>query len=139
MNYTKTATCPLMTFQFKKHYIYIFFCDSNHSLSWMLKPGFVHIFFIIQQDNNFILCNPRFEQMDICYLKNTTEEKILRGYKKVYTTYLKIPLFIQGDKFKFRLNIKFTCVGILKYILGIKNIFMATPYQLYKYLKPLSL
>lgn len=120
---------------------YICFTQGFYWLYHFMKKGFGHIVILEQlTKNDYFFIHPSFNYLTIslCYTENFTQ-----FYEK-YTVgaIVKVTLDLQRQK---RENILFyspfnfiNCVSLTKYLLGIHNPFIQTPYQLYKYLIKLN-
>lgn len=100
-------------------------------LWWMkfLKKGFYHCFVVLGNGFEWILIDPLAHFTDTIILKNVDVKGYLssKGYKLVTAT-PQIPAYSK-PKFAFH-----TCVENVKRLLGIKNPYILTPYQLFCFL-----
>ena len=98
---------------------------------WMrfLKKGFYHCFVVLGNGFDWILIDPLAHFTDTIILKNVNIKGYLRsqGYQLVLTT----PQVPPYTKARFRPH---TCVETVKRLLGIKNPYILTPYQLFQFL-----
>lgn len=98
---------------------------------WMhfLKKGFYHCFIILGNGYHWILIDSLSHFTDAIILKNVDIPKSLNdlGYRVICCT------TAEPARSKAFL-MPFTCVETVKRFLGIKNRFILTPYQLYKFL-----
>jgi len=104
----------------------VFHGASNHPLAWLLKPGFKHVFTVIQSEYYWTLIDGRagvpvveFVAHSDCELAEFYREQ---GYTVVET--------YQRDKPLRAPYLTNNCVGLAKAVLCIRS-FALTPYQLY--------
>ncbi len=125
---------------FVRKYIYsgyVVFSDST-GLWWLrfLKKGFKHCYLIVRIQNNpdiWLEINPMSNQVyffeystvfDINYIKHLQKDK---GMTLVPVEFNQAPLKCAPIGV-------FTCVELIKRVLGIHKFFLFTPHQLYKFL-----
>lgn len=98
---------------------------------WMrfLKKNFYHCFLILGNGYEWILIDSLAHFTDMIMLKNVDIKKAMasHGYELVRTT----PCIPEYTRAVF---MPLTCVETTKRFLGIKNCFILTPYQLFKFL-----
>ena len=98
---------------------------------WMrlLKKGFCHCCVVLGNGYEWILIDTLSHFTDIIVLKNVDIKKALtnQGYQLIRTT----PVIPNVSR---AILMPFTCVEAAKRFLGIKNRFILTPYQLFKFL-----
>lgn len=98
---------------------------------WMrfLKKDFYHCFVVLGNGYEWILIDTLSHFTDILVLKNVDIKKALKahGYKLIRTT----PHIPETSR---AVLMPLTCVESAKRFLGIKNRFILTPYQLFKFL-----
>ena len=112
--------------------VYVVFED-NTSLWWLrfLKRGFRHCKMYIKiTQTAYLEINPMSNQMFIFLHIFEKRSEFLRVIHK--SDYIRIK--IRGAKLKCAPLGAFTCVEVVKRVLGIHNFFVFTPYQLYKFL-----
>jgi len=109
---------------------------STHAdLLWIhiLKPGFRHCFVLINDGEGWLSLDPMLHHMDMKAHREVSNDfdlpEWLRGRGLTV-----IPAKLNRLKQVPAPVELMTCVSIIKRILGIHNIFIITPYQLYKYL-----
>ncbi len=100
----------------------------------LLKPGFRHCFLFFGDENYTFVVDPILNRIDLSFLplgiENTLQFFKANGIKIIY-----VPKRFEMSK-GFSLGI-FTCVEVVKRILGISKISIVTPFRLYKFLKKL--
>ncbi len=97
----------------------------------LLKPGFRHCFLFFGDQYQTLVLDPLSNKIDISFLPFGVDV-VKDNFQKQNIVVVKA-FFQKNDSFlKFGL---FTCVEVVKRILGISNIFVFTPFQLYCFLK----
>ena len=117
--------------------VYIFF-ENADSLWWLqfLKKGFRHCFLLLvaRENKTAILLNPRSNQTDVELFSNCDIDDLIKSYASYPERTMQrlhfFPTIYQPAPIMF-----FTCVEFAKRILGIHDITIITPYQLYKKIK----
>ena len=113
---------------------YVVFTGSTlrHWLMRFLHPDFRHVKMVKEDQGIWII-------VDSCnsYTKISTE--LVEDYPYIRllcpnSVILPVRVNIDADKYQWHLGIN-SCVDIAKGIMGIRNIAICTPYQLYKYLR----
>ena len=102
----------------------IFFIPAKRWWVIFLRKSFNHCCFIEEVGNKF-KCSEKCNDGVSCDLITNEEYKYFDKY----------PMVVTSRKVKYYPVNAITCVQYLKKLLGIKNIFVFTPYQLYKFLK----
>ena len=121
-----------ITRQFEK--AYVVFTD-NTDLWWLrlLKPGFRHCYLLLSGRGGrcWLELNPFSNQIEVslCEFNDSQPEEILLGS---YENCRIIPVSIKNAPRKCAPLGFFTCVEFVKRVVGIHNIRVITPYQLYK-------
>ena len=96
---------------------------------FFLKPGFDHIQCITKDMSGYILINAARDGMVIYNVNKNSIEEILKPLQKKYKVLYIKSKYISGRQFMgFRF---FTCVTLMKYIIGAK-LFCVTPFGLYR-------
>ena len=117
--------------------VYVVFENVN-TIWWLkfLKKGFRHCFIVllVHEHNLAILLNPRSNQVDIQLFHNCNTQIALDVYS-AQAGYTLERVHIKQAPLKVAPVMVFTCVEFEKIILGIHDISIITPYQLYKNLK----
>jgi len=116
--------------------IWIFFRDGDYSLAKILKKGFGHVYILTCDQFEYMWINPQHSRLTFDILPYSIDK--VDAAKKICDESdmkcIKVMLNQKGEaSFKLRLT-AFHCVGIAKYMCGINELFVQTPYQLYKYL-----
>ncbi len=138
--------------EYGKPSTYVVFTDSNFKPLQLLKPGFQHVFLWhwngyiwIHIDNNLIKQDTKtvdqWNKEPIPLNTNIVERFLaeedalalnLRNTDEMLDYYYRHPTLINSMKKALAPN---TCVTAIKNFLGINNLMIQTPYQLYKELK----
>ena len=120
---------------FKKSWIV--FCDSQDIKNRFMKPNFRHVFLLTKDEFNWYMIDPDYRFLNIKILPYRADynlpgkflinnNKVICILHKKYTNkHLLNPIRL------------FTCVEIIKYVLGIQ-LFCFTPYGLYRKLMKLN-
>ena len=111
--------------------VYFTYASRPHWWTRLLKPGFSHIYLVEYLPQGCIVINPNISSLEIKYY--------LTGENLPDNLYqLAIPVDIKTDidlcKKQPIFPRLFTCVEVIKSILGITKRSIITPYQLYKYI-----
>jgi len=112
---------------------YIFFTYTNRNYWWVrfLRPGFSHCYLLIKQDVGYVCVEMSIYSMEVNYYPSIREfKKTLDKTTVVIKNYTDVNQSLPMPFFR-----PFTCVEMVKRVLGIKQWSIFTPYQLYRYLK----
>lgn len=112
---------------------YIFFTYTNRNYWWVrfLRPGFSHCYLLIKQDVGYVCVEMSIYSMEVNYYPSIREfKKTLDKTTVVIKNYTDVNLSLPMPFLR-----PFTCVEVVKRVLGIKRWTIFTPYQLYRYLK----
>lgn len=96
----------------------------------ILKTGFRHCFIIMQQDNRWVLIDPRADKTDIQILPHPYHFNFPRFFMEQGKTVVKVPLIQTPRKLASVLPI--SCVEIIKRFVDLHRWFVMTPHQLYR-------
>ena len=110
--------------------------DATHPLSWMLKEGFQHCCVILKSEEHWIEFDMA-KGLPLIRVKAPAYFNIQKFYEELgYTTLWTKQVYSPVNKFNILRGtfVIGNCVGMVKAILGINDIFF-TPYSLYKKLK----
>lgn len=114
-------------------YIYVAFCNNN-SIFWLkyLKEGFRHCFVIMGDGQSWIVVEATIARTFVIKITDENYVKTLQnqGFKVVRAKIYSKNKFFKSFKFAI-----FSCVELVKSVLGIVDIKIQTPYKLYKFLK----
>lgn len=115
----------------KRDYI-IFFKRSQYK-PFAIFGEFGHVFILSRDNNNiWVGIDPCFDGLAISTMFNEEVDNLKLLYKHIelnnYTAY----------KYQLGLPMLRSCVGLVKSALGIRNPFIWTPKQLYKYLRKIT-
>lgn len=111
---------------------WVVFCK-NTDIWWLrfLKKGFRHCFLVLNDGCNWITYDPTSAFTDIVVQKTPMDFDLPKWFSQRGD--FVVPTIIEKQKKIAPLSI-FTCVEGVKRVLGIHNLWILTPYQLYKYL-----
>ena len=116
-----------------KYTVFFTYASQPHWWTRLLRPGFSHVYMVEFLPQGCIVINPNISSLEIKYY--LTGENLPDNLQQ-----LAVPVDIKTniDHCKkqpvfFRL---FSCVEVVKSILGIRNRLIITPNQLYKHIKP---
>lgn len=96
-----------------------------------LRRGFKHCFVILEDNGYFFIVDPLSSKIELMTF-HILGDMFIKEFEKLDMKVVKV--FINDNvatSWKFGI---FTCVEVVKRILGISSIRVITPYQLYKYL-----
>jgi hypothetical protein len=96
----------------------------------ILKSGFRHCFIIMQQDNRWVLIDPRSDKTEIQILPHPHHFNFPRFWIEQGKTVVKIPQVQTPRKIASILPI--SCVEIIKRFIGLHRWWIVTPHQLYR-------
>lgn len=114
----------------------IFSNDTDIRLLKMFRQGFRHCFMMMQQDDRWVLIDPRSNKTDVQILLHPKSFNFPRYYVEQGKTVLKIPMIATPQKIMSPFPV--SCVETLKRMIGLHAWFVFTPYQLYKKLLKLQ-
>ena len=112
----------------------IFTGETDLKFLQFLKKGFRHCFVVMQTENGWITIDPLYLNIDINHYRDKQKNIFLpqwfeqQGYKVVQA------IINKPTKRKIYFS-PYSCVEVIKKIIGLNNFFIMTPWQLYKYLK----
>lgn len=116
---------------------YVCFRRTDRWWGVFLKKDFGHCFVLINDGINWIEVCPRLKKAFISIIPVAANEDLLKVYKKELREFVAIELEFSKD-FKPKVFIYApTCVGFVKYVLGIR-MWASTPYRLFKKLLRLN-
>tara|TARA_B100001750_G_C15418349_1_gene551567 strand:+ start:550 stop:966 length:417 start_codon:yes stop_codon:yes gene_type:complete len=110
----------------------VFSDDTDIRMLKILRKGFRHCFIMMQQDQRWILIDPRADKTDIRVLPHPVHFNFPRYFTQQGKIVVKAPTFITPRKIA-PLS-PFSCVETVKRVLGVHKRFLITPYRLYRYL-----
>lgn len=110
---------------------YVMFCDGTHAFKKLLKPGFGHCYVIKEfKKNQWVVLDPTPTHLNV---RPITTQKFLPWYFKSTKGHEWIQVNQEADnKEKMRGR---NCVTAVKYIIGLHQPWIITPWQLYQFLK----
>lgn len=112
---------------------YIFFTYTSRNYWWVrfLRTGFSHCYLLIKQDVGYVCLDMSIYSMEVNYYPSIRQfKKTLDKTTVVIKNYTDVNLSLTMPFLR-----PFTCVEMVKRVLGIKRWTIFTPYQLYRYLK----
>jgi hypothetical protein len=116
---------------------YVCFRKSDRWWGMFLKKDFGHCFVLINDGINWIEVCPRLRKAFISIIPVAANEDILKMYHKEIPEFVAIEMEFSE---KFQPKVLFyapTCVGFVKYVLGIR-MWACTPYRLFRKLLKLN-
>lgn len=113
----------------------IAFCSSTEWPFTLLKPGYQHVLAVqkIFDGKLWHVVDPNMSHLNI-YLASTEEHQSIESLAGMSCTVIDVVQDIDNNRINSTLGYN-TCVDTIKRLLGIKNVFIQTPYQLFKYLE----
>lgn len=103
------------------------YADRKHWWTNFLKPGFSHVYVLIPVKDGHILVSPNFGNIQVEYL--LIGQKLSKNLRKPFISVN----FCTDVNLKVSWFRPFSCVEVVKRILGIDQALIFTPYQLYRY------
>ena len=107
------------------------------SLKWLklLRPGFRHCFVLVHRQGCWVIYDPLSHRTDLAVVIGPTSGELTQWYEEkglqvIETTVCRAPLRSAPLR-------PFTCVEAVKRVLGIHAPWVTTPWQLYRYLRPI--
>lgn len=97
---------------------------------WLLKPGFRHVFCVIEAKGNWIMVDARDGVPVIEYL--TRDFDLAGFYREHGLTVIETEQRTEPQRTPFVVN---NCVGLVKAVLAIRAPLAWTPYQLFRHLR----
>lgn len=115
---------------------FLLFQNSKKRYWWNLftRPNFEHVDLLIYNNNSKIMSIITGDLNGISFENFIIEDNIYSALKKLSKSDILIIETLPEENIANKLIIA-SCVGIAKRFLGIRNRFIFTPYQLYKYLE----
>lgn len=110
---------------------WLIFRNGDHIVSRLLKNGFGHISVLMKDQYNWLLLDPTSTRLTVTILPFSADQNvpdILTEDKNVSVVHMKTK---QKKPKLWVLPWNISCIGIVKYITGIRGFFL-TPYRLYK-------
>ena len=130
----ETPTLSPLTDKESPDAVWVIFSDETDiRLLKLLRRGFRHCFIMMQQDERWILIDPRSDKTDIALLPHPAHFNFPRYFTQQGKTVVKVPL--RSVPKKIAPLFPLSCVETVKRVLGIHRRFVLTPYQLYRFLK----
>ena len=99
-------------------------------LRW-LRPGFRHCFCLLRSERGWILCDSRGDGFDILPAPDCGVEPLARSYARLGGRVLGLSRPPRRPPFPLA---PFTCVELVKRVLGLRAPWLVTPYALYRHL-----
>lgn len=110
----------------------VFSNDTDIPILKIFRRGFRHCFMIMQQNDRWILIDPRANKTDVQLLPHPKSFNFPRYYLEQGKTVLKIPTIKTPHKILSPFPV--SCVETLKRLIGLHAWWVMTPYQFYKHL-----
>lgn len=104
----------------------LYFSDGSHPLKPFLKSGFGHVLAARRLSSHVIIVHPASERLQVEICSPELLAEIVDGY-------LLVPEVQVNHCELFRVPGPFNCVEVVKALLGVRNPFIITPFQLYRY------
>ncbi|MBD5405002.1 hypothetical protein HDR59_00450 [bacterium] len=96
-----------------------------------LRVGFKHCFVILEDNGYFFIVDPLASKIELMSF-HILGDRLINEFKNLGMNVVKVSINKENSaSWKFGI---FTCVEVVKRILGISSLRVITPYQLYKYL-----
>ncbi len=115
------------------HSFYVGFCDDTTiPILKLLKSGFRHCFVFFGDDGNTFVIDPIANRIDISFLPIGIDVMV-NQFKMQNIRVVYVPERFENTKITS--SGIFTCVEVVKRILGISKFSIITPFRLYKFLK----
>lgn len=111
----------------------VVFGDTEIKLLWFLKKGFRHCFAIIEGQGGWAIYNPLSHYTEIKLYSSLPENEIVDFYTA--HGYCVVKTHVNEPEKKIAPFALYTCVEAVKRALGLQARWIATPWQLYRYLK----
>lgn len=111
------------------------FFSGRTTIKWLglLKPGYRHCFVVFQWHDQWIIVEPLSHVLEVGILPGLTTDQVMAFYRQAGMTALETKIRPTASMtFPWR---PYTCVEVIKRILGIHKSSVLTPYGLYKFLK----
>lgn len=115
----------------------IFSNDTDIRMLKLCRRGFRHCFMMMQQDDRWILIDPRSNKTDVQILPHPKSFNFPRYYSEQGKIVVKIPEIIAPNKIMSPFPV--SCVETLKRMIGLHTWWVMTPYQLYKHLQKIKM
>lgn len=128
------VTRPALTPDVMDSKLWLVFSDETDlKLLKILRRGFRHCFAVMQQDQRWIVIDPRSDKTDIQILNHPHHFNLPRALAAQGKTVLQIPA-IQTPR-RVANIMPWSCVEIMKRVIGLHKWWIITPYQLFRYLE----
>lgn len=115
-------------------YAILLFTDSTSKALHMLKPGFKHVITLVYKEEAgewAIVVDSRADKFDV-YIEPRSIHEVLIAAQERGVQWALVP--IKHPPYRRLAVWPCTCVGMAKNAIGMRNLFIQTPYQLYNYL-----
>lgn len=111
---------------------WIVFKHSTHWTQRFLKAGFGHCYVLTKDKYNWYTIDPRTCRLELQILGYAVNDDVPRIFKSQGCNVVKVMAYdVRKSRLHFKSLAFINCVGIVKYVLGVK-LLAFTPYQLYK-------
>jgi hypothetical protein len=117
---------------------WLVFSDSTQWISAFLKPGFSHCYVLTRDAYNWMVINPELLYLRAEIAPIPANEDLISIWCQPYETVVKLTFKPRHTMMRFGICGMYSCVTIVRYVLGLQGIKALTPYRLYKKLLTLS-
>lgn len=112
----------------------VFVGETSLKVLRLLRPGFRHCFVLVHRQDCWVIYDPLSHRTDLAVVVGPSLDELAswyreRGLQTIETTVRPVPLRSAPLR-------PFTCVEAVKRVLGVHAPWVATPWQLYRYLQP---
>ena len=110
------------------------FCD-NQGIWWLrfLKKGFRHCFIILETDRELIWIDPLSSGVSIKTIKPMEMSVLIEFYERKGMYVLVHEMKEIETRYPFPIGV-FSCVEMIKRLIGLRDLRVQTPWQLYKFI-----
>ncbi len=108
---------------------------SDNSGAWwlkLLKPGYRHCFAMVETDRGILWVDPLSNSLTLKILEGYELNALVRWYRETGLKVVNVPL--ETTRRKPFCWAPMTCVEVVKRLVGIRDPFIVTPWQLYRLL-----
>jgi len=108
----------------------VFSDDTDIRVLKLLKRGFRHCYMIMQQDDRWVIVDPRCDKTDIKILPHPPHFNFPRYFSEQGKTVIRVPNLNTPQKIMSPFPV--SCVDAIKRVIGLHKYWVITPHQLYK-------
>lgn len=117
---------------------WLVFTTSTQWVRHVLVPNFAHCYVLTRDNYNWLVLHPERLQLRAEIAPFAATDDLIALWCKPHETVLKLSFMPRHTVIRFGWWGFFSCVTLVRYILGLHSIKCVTPYQLYKKLLALS-